>query len=272
MRTLYVSDLDGTLLRSDETVSSYTCGVINALVERGMLFSFATARSLVTTRKVTRGIGVRLPLIVYNGAFVMDSATGEILIENRMDGAQEVLCDLFSRGVYPIVYAFIDGIEKFSFVPRLCTPGMRAFLETRRGDIRWNEVDSPDELRRGSIFYIVCIGEPDKLAPLHDTYKDRYHCVYHVDIYTRAQWLEIMPRGASKSSAARKLMDMLNCGRLVAFGDALNDIDLFELADEGYAVANAHENLKRLAAGVIASNDEDGVARWLEENWKDGEK
>ena len=48
MKTLYVSDLDGTLLRSDERTSDYTNQVINRLTEQGMLFSYATARSLVT--------------------------------------------------------------------------------------------------------------------------------------------------------------------------------------------------------------------------------
>ena len=47
-KTLYVSDLDGTLLRSDETLSEYTCNVINNLTEKGMVFSYATARSLIT--------------------------------------------------------------------------------------------------------------------------------------------------------------------------------------------------------------------------------
>ena len=149
---------------------------------------------------------------------------------------------------------------------------MKRFLDSRKGDVRNTPVADTGGLIQGNCFYITCIDEPDKLYPMYERFREQFHCVYERDIYSREQWLEIMPRGASKSSAARKLMDMLNCGRLVAFGDALNDIDLFELADEGYAVANAHENLKRLAAGVIASNDEDGVARWLEENWKDGEK
>ena len=70
MKTLYVSDLDGTLLRSDERTSDYTNGIINRLTEQGMIFSYATARSLVTAKKVTRGLCARIPLIVYNGAFV----------------------------------------------------------------------------------------------------------------------------------------------------------------------------------------------------------
>ena len=73
MSTLYVSDLDGTLLRSNEKTSEYTNKVINSLTERGMLFSYATARSLITAKKVTRGINAKIPLIVYNGASVIDN-------------------------------------------------------------------------------------------------------------------------------------------------------------------------------------------------------
>lgn len=81
-KCLYVSDLDGTLLRSDETISEYTCNVINKLTENGGLFSYATARSYVTAKKVTKGLDAKIPLIVYNGAFVIDNVSEEILISN----------------------------------------------------------------------------------------------------------------------------------------------------------------------------------------------
>lgn len=270
MCDLFVSDLDGTLLRSDETVSKYTGRVINSLVEKGMIFSYATARSLITAKKVTKGLNARIPLIVYNGAFVIDNVTEQILIANYFDSSVEsVLEDLFRHDVYPIVYSYIDGREKFSFVPDFCTPDMRLFLDTRKGDIRTNIVTTPSELKKGDIFYITCIGEPAKLQSLYDKYKDIYHCVYQVDIYTNAQWLEIMPSSASKSNAIRQLRTLLKCeqGKLIVFGDGKNDIDMFRMADESYAVANAHADLKKHATAVIASNDDDGVARWLEANY-----
>ena len=73
--TLYLSDLDGTLLRPDQTLSAYTCAVIDRLVSAGVHFSYATARSIETADKVTRGIRVALPVIVQNGTFIVDSAT-----------------------------------------------------------------------------------------------------------------------------------------------------------------------------------------------------
>lgn len=268
MANLYVSDLDGTLLRSNEVTSEYTNQVINMLVNKGMLFSYATARSLITAKKVTKGISANIPLIVYNGAFVFDNITERILIANYFDNSvYSVLDDLFSHGVYPIVYAYINGKEKFSFIRKLCTKGMDRFLASRKGDIRTNEVQALAELKEGNIFYITCIDAPEKLKPLYDRYKDKYHCVYQTDIYTNEQWLEIMPLEASKSNAIKQLRAMLNCEKLIVFGDGKNDIDMFQMADESYAVANAHEELKKYATAVILSNDDDGVARWLEVNY-----
>ena len=199
MSDLYVSDLDGTLLRSNEVTSKYTNQVINSLVKEGMIFSYATARSLVTAKKVTAGINAKIPLIVYNGAFVIDNITEKILIANYFDDSvHSVLEDLFSNNVYPIVYAYINGVEKFSFVRKMCTEGMNMFLESRKGDVRTNEVNSLSELKEGDIFYITCIDEPKKLMPLYGKYKDKYHCVYQTDVYTNEQWLEIMPLEASK--------------------------------------------------------------------------
>ncbi len=268
MRNLYVSDLDGTLLRSTEATSEYTNSVINSLVDKGMLFSYATARSLITAKKVTKGIKAKIPLIVYNGAFVIDNLTEEILIANYFDDSvYAVLDDLYRNALSPIVYAYIDGKEKFSYVPELCTHGMKLFIESRKDDVRKNSVPSVDRLKKGNIFYITCIDEPEKLKPLYYKYKDTYHVVYQKDIYTGEQWLEIMPLEASKSNAIKQLQSMLGCEKLIVFGDGKNDIDMFQLADEGYAVANAHEELKKYATAIILPNDEDGVAKWLVENF-----
>lgn len=247
MNTLYVSDLDGTLLRSNEITSEYTNRIINNLTKRGMFFSYATARSLITAKKATKGLTAKIPLIVYNGAFVIDNITEKILIENYFDNAVlNLLEDLFHNEVYPIVYAFINDEEKFSFVPNLSTRGMNIFINSRKGDIRTNPVKTIEDLKNGKIFYITCIDEPKKLEPLYKKYKYDFHCVYQEDIYSKEQWLEIMPKETSKSNAIKQLQSLLNCEKLVVFGDGKNDIDMFQLADEGYAVQNAHDDLKKI--------------------------
>lgn len=268
MKTLYVSDLDGTLLRSNETTSDYTNSVINSLTDMGMIFSYATARSFITAKKVTKGLNARIPLIVYNGAFVIDNISGDILVENYFgDTIYSLLEDLFNNGVYPIVYSYIDGKEKFSFIPELCTQGMNIFISSRKGDIRTNAVKAVSDLKSGNIFYITCIDEPKKLEPLYEKYQNKFHCVYQEDFYSKEQWLEIMPKETSKSNAIKQLQELMNCERLVVFGDGKNDIDMFQLADEGYAVQNANDDLKKYATAIILSNDDDGVAKWLEQNY-----
>lgn len=267
MRTLYISDLDGTLLRSNETLSEFTINTLNEMTEKGMLFSYATARSVVTAKKVTRGLYAHIPLIVYNGTFIIDSASGKILHANyfKKDIIQ-VYEKLLENEIYPIVYAYIDGVEKFSFIPEKCTPGMKQFIKSRSGDRRLNIVKTKEELVKGNIFYITCIDEPEKLEPFYRLYADQYHIIYDKDIYTGNQWLEIMPKEASKANAAKQLKEMLNCGRIVVFGDGKNDIDMFQIADEAYAVENADAELKKSATGIIDGNNKDGVARWLRAN------
>lgn len=268
MSVLYVSDLDGTLLRSNEKTSEYTNQVINRLTESGMNFSYATARSLITAKKAAGGINTKIPLIVYNGAFVIDNLTGDILLENYFDNSvNSLLDDLFAEKVYPIVYSYIDGKEKFSFVPEYCSYGTNKFLESRKGDPRTNAVKTINDLKLGRIFYITCIDEAQKLKPLYEKYRDLYRCVYDTDIYTKEQWLEIMPLNVSKAGAIKQLQAILKCEKTIVFGDGKNDIDMFELADESYAVQNADEALKKIATAVIDSNDEDGVAKWLDENF-----
>lgn len=152
MSTLYISDLDGTLLKSDETTSKYTEKVINQFIKNGGYFSYATARSIFTASKVAEGIHTNIPVIVYNGSFLID-ADGKMLLSNFFDKEiYDVLNDLFMKDIYPIVYTFIDDKEKFSYIPKLCTDGMKRFLDTRKGDVRINEVNTAEELKNGSIF------------------------------------------------------------------------------------------------------------------------
>lgn len=265
MKTLYVSDLDGTLLRSDETISAYTSEVINRLTSEGMIFSYATARSYITAKKVTKGLDAKIPLIVYNGAFVIDNVTEEILLSNYFDDrVKEVFEALFRCQIFPIVYSYREGAEKFSFIREKCTQGMIDFLNSREGDIRSNPVLTTEDLIQGKCFYITCIDEPEKLVPFYEKYRDEFHCVYQKDIYTNAQWLEIMPKAASKANAIGQLKKLLMCDNVVAFGDGKNDMDMFEIADQGYAVENAVDELKAIATAVIGSNNQDGVARWME--------
>ena len=143
---------------------------------------------------------------------------------------------------------------------------MQHFLNSRIGDLRWREAKNIDELYAGDIFYITCIGDEQQLESISKiiSQDERFQCLYHKEMYTGAQWCELMPKKATKANAAIQIKNMLKCDKLVVFGDGLNDISLFSVADESYAMQNAVPELKKIATAVIESNDNDGVAKWIE--------
>ena len=173
MKVLYVSDLDGTLLRSDARISEYTNRVINQLTSKGMLFSYATARSYLTATKVTKGLDAKIPVITYNGAVILQNNTFEILAKNTFcqEEKEEILNELLYHGIYPIVYDYILGEEKFSYLVNKCNRATSEFLLIRKGDIRDTPVESDNELGFGYVFYFVCIDRYEKLEPLYMRFK-----------------------------------------------------------------------------------------------------
>lgn len=270
MKTLYVSDLDGTLLRPDETMSAYSIDVINRFTATGFCFSYATARSLVTAEKVTAGLNAAIPVITYNGAFIIDNTTRKIILSNffTADEAGYVRLVLTECGVSPIVYAYVDGIERFSYLGGPQNEGIRFFIDSRIGDPRRREVCSPAALYCGEPFYFTCIGTEAELTPIHRILKSdkRYSCIFHKDIYSDAQWCELLPAEATKAHAIVQLKALLGCDSVVSFGDGRNDLAMFGISDACYAVENAVPELKAVATAVIGGNRDDGVARWFEQN------
>ena len=266
-KILYVTDLDGTLLNRQDSISEFSIRTINELVDKGMLFTYATARSLVSASAVTGGLSTRIPIIGYNGAFIFQPSTGEILSkEDFNDEERAYVKDILIRHkISPMVYSFINGVESVSWIPANENDGVRRYLSVRKGDKRFRAVDDIESLYEGDIFYFTCIGEEDELRPVYDIFsKDsRYRCTIQQELYRPEYWCEIMPAKASKSNAIKKLKDMWGCTKVVSFGDALNDIPMFEISDECYAVENAVDELKAVATGIIESNEDDGVAKWL---------
>ncbi len=269
MPTLYLSDLDGTLLHPDQRISRFSCESINQLIREGMLFSYATARSIHTASKATAGLDARLPLIVYNGAFIVDPATHQPIHTNLFSAgeAAHILAALLGAGISPIVYCLEDK-ERMVYNQGRINQGTRDFLETRKGDLRNHPAQSDALLSRAGTFYFTCIDEMEKLVPLYEAFREDFTCMFSRDIYSDTQWLEIIPLAATKANAARHLAKLLHCDRIVAFGDSTNDLPLFDAADTGYAVANAAASLKAKTTEIIASNHEDGVAHWLLNHWK----
>lgn len=269
-KTLYLSDLDGTLLRSDERMSTYTLNILNRFIENGGCFSYATARSIVTAERVVGNLNTKVPAICSGGAAIIDSKTKQILISNCFTAAESKFAAdvFFAHNFFPIVFAYIDGKEKTSFLKHNITPAMQQYFNSRPSDPRRREVLTPSNLFEGDMFFFACMDTDEALAEINKifSFDNRFNCIYSKDIYFSYQCCEIYPAQVTKASAALKLKAMLGCDKLVVFGDGQNDLSLFSVADESYAMSNAVPELKKIATAIIDTNDNDGVAKWIEKN------
>lgn len=267
MQTLYVTDLDGTLLNSNDRISQYSIETINGLVAKGMQFTYATARSLVSASVVAKGLSTTIPVIAYNGALIIHPATGEVIssLSFTEEEAGYLSGVLRENGANPLVYAYVDGVERVSYVAGRENEGIQRYLDMRKGDRRFRQLPDETCLYQGDIFYFTCIADREELAPMYEIFAGdgRFRCTLQQELYRPEYFLEIMPKKASKAEAIKRLKEIWHCDRVVSFGDAINDIPMFEISDECYAVSNAVPELKAHATGEIASNDEDGVAKWL---------
>lgn len=266
MKTLYVSDLDGTLLNDGQRISDYSAGIINQLVDRGMDFTFATARSLSTASLVTKNLKLNTPVIIYNGCAIVDSSTGAVIygVEFSTEEKDYVMLKLLKYEISPMVYSYIEGVEKLSFNRDKVNEGQNAYLKSRKGDRRLNP-NSAEKIYEGNIFYFSLIGEEQELLPLFNELSgDKRFCItFQLDRDFGVYWLEIMPKSASKAQAILKLKEIFGYEKIVCFGDAVNDIPMFEISDRSYAVENSVEKLKVMSTEVIGSNNKDAVATKL---------
>ena len=264
--TLYVTDLDGTFLRSDTTISEYSVATLNRLMSEGVMFTYATARSYASASPLVKDLDLRCPAVIFNGVFVVDPKTGRHLIENVYSKeCQRLARDFFvSENIAPLVYAYIDGKERVSYLENRFDE-VANYVNARKNDKRLRPVRSYDELFCGDIFYFTVIDPKDtKLLDGVFTVENGFLRNVQKDTYDDMIWYEIYDKSASKANAVLQVKELVNADKLVCFGDNLNDISMIKAADVGVAVENACEELKALSDAVIDSNNNDGVAKYFD--------
>lgn len=274
--TLYVTDLDGTLLRSDATLSPYTISTINRLTEQGLAFTYATARSIESARPIAGELNLRLPAITRNGAVLADNATGKhlekaLFTEEEVALLKKLLPELPRCG---FVSCFL-GEEMFkAYVPGNLVPGMVQYADYYRDDPKMKPVKTLEEMFFGQPGYVTLIDDREKAALIYEKVRQYsgWECIFQKDTYWDEYWVEVCPRNCTKAKAILKMKEQYGFRKVVAFGDSVNDMPMFRAADEAYAVSNALEALKEIATGVIGGNNEDAVARFLESRAAETEK
>ena len=267
--TLYITDLDGTLMRNNEALSEYTVRTINELVAKGMPFTFATARSIESARKITGGLNLKLPVITRNGAVLADNNTGKhlekaVFTKEECALIRKLLPELPECG---FVSCFTGEKMIRTYLGGNHTEGLQGYIDYYANDPSMQEASDLDDMFRGQPGYVTMIGVKDYIEPVYERAKtyEGWESLFSKDTYRDEYWLEICPQNCTKAKTIRKLKERLGYKKLVVFGDSVNDMTMFRIADEAYAVANAIPELKELATAVIGSNEEDAVANFLKD-------
>ena len=280
-QTLYVSDLDGTLLRSDGSLSPYSVRTLTRLIREGMRFTVASARGCGSIRNALGDLRLRLPVIATNGAYVSDLATGRHLAVHALPPA--IAHDLWTmfdgHGYSPFVFTTDGSADRFYYTAdSLRNDGMRRFHRKReiRQDPRLRRLD---DLRQGlddQVVQFILIDTLPRIQALEREIRRRHGDAVQIHTHDHydALWFHLMvlDARATKDQGAttlKRLLDLAHC-RLAVFGDQANDLSMFRMADEAYAVAGAAPELAEHATAIIGPNDDDAVARWVAHRWQAG--
>ena len=267
-QTLYISDLDGTLLAPDGHLSARTVGMLNTLIEKGVLVSVATARSLMGAFLTgIEQVKWPVPLVLMNGVLLYDIGARRILQHCAMPAqtVDSVLDICRDEGKFPFVYRVEGDRVKVTYTQALGALE-KAFAEERRKAYPDDFVQAADYARGQPAVYFSLQDSCDKIQQIRERVERLpgvLTAVYR-DVYNEGNWyLEIFDAQAGKAGGVRRLNERVGAGRVVAFGDNFNDQSMLEAADVACVVENGVEEMKALADVVIGPNDADGVAEFI---------
>lgn len=269
--TLYITDLDGTLLMPDAAVSAESRAILTPLLQAGLPLSCATARTSYSVMQILEGLPMQLPLILQNGSVLHNPQT------NRIVYAAEIEHSAFMR-LTELIASF--GFNGFVFcVPEdqliccyteLNTPHMQEYYRVRSGQFGkpFLKMDSMKEIAGMHPVFLSLHAEKNVLDPFYEavTQLDGISVSYYQDVYEPEIWyIEMSAPDASKYHGILRLKEMTGAKRVVGFGDNFNDLPLFRACDRRIAVGNAADALKAQADEIIGCNTENAVARYLSE-------
>ncbi|MGV9621850.1 HAD-IIB family hydrolase [Streptomyces tendae] len=255
---LVATDLDGTLLRSDLTVSARTRRALERVAASGAHHLVVTGRPAVACRQLLNALGYGGLAVCGQGAQLYDAGADRLLSSVSLDR------DL-ARGVVAKVEAELGRVE----LGVVTSPPESRFKVTpgfgERVRHGWDVTTDPGRLWAAPIDKLILHHphvDEDRLAAVAQRLTDGEVTVVH----SVKGMVEVLPAGTDKGAGVARAAELLGFtgADTVAFGDMPNDIPLLAWAAHGVAVANAHHDLRAMADEVAPGNDEDGVAAVLE--------
>ncbi len=274
MNILYISDLDGTLLSNNATLTKRTVRILNDLIRQGVLFTVATARSIASAKYILEELELTLPIILMNGACIYDPLKKDYIKTETLNSEDAgILLSMIAKNHFKGFLYTIENGNLATYYEELHNDAMKQFHDERVN--KYNKVFSRTEnfssLIDKPILYFTLMDNKENLEQLSQMIKELPHInsVFYKDNYSKDMWyLEIFSKNTSKYHSVQFLRRYLSVDMLIGFGDNQNDMALFDACDKGYAVENAINELKLRADGVIGKNTNDAVALWIKQNHK----
>ncbi|MEM7336573.1 MAG: HAD hydrolase family protein [Chloroflexota bacterium] len=279
-KTLYVSDLDGTLLQEDATLSSFARNTLNEMIEEGLLFSIATGRQLISVQQVLAGLNLKLPVIEKDGAFVSDLHTGEHFVRRDIEPetAVGILNMIVDAGLSPFMNTSDGHRDRLCYQHQM-NEGSNFYLSHRQSvqDPRLEEADLSKIVSSEHIVGFIVIGSEGELNELFKQLMAQYP--EQLSGYVQANhymhpwhWMAVHHISSQKSFGIQAMQEM--CGltdvELVVFGDQNNDLPMIQAANRGIAMGNADAEVHQAADFSIGPNSEDSVVQFILKEWQAG--
>ncbi len=268
---LFVADLDGTLLHPGGLFPRESARRLNRLIDRGMNFTIATARNYDSVYPLLREVNLKLPVILFNGFYLAEFHTGESLSMSNFI-SETLVDDLLSIAsemeMDPFVYTY--GSRHRLYYRKILNPGSLKYFESLSEDNRLRYTEHFKSLD-GEVAGILFIGTQSELEPLYETLSQKYsgdlNMYFQENLWMPGYyWLQIYHENSDKGKMVATLAKRLGfpLSRVVAFGDYLNDLEMFKVVGKAIAVANALPEVKKAAHQVIGSHEQDAVIEYLE--------
>ena len=273
MTTLYVSDLDGTLLNSEKHLTDKTMNIINSLIDKGLLFTIATGRSTATTIPILSRLKINIPIILLNGVIIYDLFMRKCISVEILnhDSVNKMIDILNNANKTAFVYKLDGSYEAASiniYHGELVEKEEYRFYNKRVNYEKFIKMDKFDFSSEDKIIYFAMLNKFEILEPIQKLFQEvedvtslLYKFSYSDDYY----FMEAFSSKASKNTGVQYLKQLTGADKVITFGDNINDIDMLINADESYAVSNACDEVKNITSEIIESNNDDGVAKFLSE-------
>lgn len=273
IKILYITDLDGTLLNNNGKLSENTINTINSLIDNGMYFTFATARSIYSAKPITSLLNLNIPYVLMNGVSIYNPKNNSYI--NNEYISLEISAEIIKIFKENDLKCFMYRIDKnilTAYFTEITSQIMQSFAESRKNNYNKPFVQCKDltNVADEKTIYYTITGEYEKLSPVKDAISQLkgVNYAFYQDTYTQKYFLEIFSATASKADGIKFLRNSYGFDKVVCFGDNFNDMAMFGESDFKIAVGNAVPELKKLADYIALSNENDGVAKWLSENWR----